>query len=228
VAARESGRERTPRGLVEVFPGVRIDRAAGVVEFDGTVPIDAHDPKTPLVYLEMFVCGPDSHEHESLVVTRARPSLVHAALLMLGVEAGSPGAWGWKERTLGTIPPTGTALKVSFRWKDAHGVEREAPAASWVVLHPKGGALTRWPRAALWRFGGSKIVRRSGRDYYDADMTGRLVGLTTFGGETIGWHQVLSPEASVQEPEWIADARVVPAYGTPVTVVVRVVRGGRR
>ena len=83
------------RGMVDAFPYVRVDRAAGVVEFDGIVPIDAHDPKTPLVFLEEFVCTPDSREYESLVVTKAKPSHVHAALLLAGGLAGKPGEWRW-------------------------------------------------------------------------------------------------------------------------------------
>ena len=62
---------------------------------------------------------------------------------------------------------------------------------------------------------------RQGRERYEAQGAGTLIGLTTFGTETIAWREVISPEASIQEPEWIADKAVVPAMGTPVTVRIR-------
>lgn len=221
-----------PAGMIDAFPHVRVDRRAGIVEFDGIVPVDAHDPRTPLVFLEQFVCCPDSREYESLVVTKARPSHVHAALLLAGARAGRPGEWRWVNEPapgsehLTTRAPEGTPLRMTFRWNDAEGRPREAPAAAWVKLHPSGAPLTGTPRAPLWVFAGSRIVHRNGRDYYDADMTGELVGLTTFGGETVSWYEVLSPDAAVQEPEWIADADIVPAYATPVTVVLTLVNAG--
>lgn len=235
-----AGSRRTPTpaptnaALIEMFPGVRVDAARRTIEFDGIVPIDAHNPKTPLVYLETIVCGRDSREHESLVMTTVPASHVHAALLAIGAHPGRPGAWWWNGGRLQTIAPTGTPLRVSFRVESAiagaseasspESGTREEPAISWVKLHPSGNAMIE-PRlwdSPLWTFGGSLIVTRRGREFYDADMTGQIIGLTTFGGETISFRDVLSPEAAVQEPMWIADAARVPPFGTRVTVVVRV------
>src|SRR5690349_20503716 len=40
-------------GLKELFPHVRFDKSARIVEIDGKVPIDCHNPKTPRVYLDV-------------------------------------------------------------------------------------------------------------------------------------------------------------------------------
>lgn len=210
-------------GLREVFPHVRVDASAGLVEFDGEVPIDCHDPQTPRVYLELVACGRDSKEHESLVVTDALASHVHAALLLTGVEPGSPGSWRWSEekRGLERVEPTGARLRVTVAYRREDGEEVEAPAESWVA-HAEG--TERFDDGGGWVFAGSRMVRRQGQERYDADGAGTLVGLATFGGETIAWTRVISHSAEVEEPEWIADPAVVPAVGTKVVVRVRVVR----
>jgi len=212
-------------GLREVFPHVRADMASRLIEFDGTVPIDAHDPRTPVVYIEVTVCTPDTKEHESLVVTLAKPSHIHAALLAAGFGAGAPGTWTWDGQKITAHPPNGDALDISIAYRDAAGREVEAPATSWIrnaaANGPKFGAAP----GSRFVFAGSAMVTRQGRDVYDADGSGLLVGLTTFGSESIAWSEVISHEAEFAEPEWIADSRVVPPFGTPVVVRIRPISG---
>lgn len=212
-------------GPREVFPGVRVDVAAKVVEFDGIVPFDAHDPETPLVYLELVACTPDTREHESLVMTRADAAHVHAALLLIGLEPGKPGSWAWDGTTLSTKLPTGPALDVLLVTRDAAGAEVVATPQSWIVSARDGkhfGAGDLGPgKLGGWVFAGSLVRTRQGREVYEAQGAGTLIGLTTFGSETIAWKSVISPEAAVDEPVWIADKSVVPAMGTPVTVRIR-------
>ena len=43
-------------------------------------------------WLEQVACMVGTREHESLVVVEAKPSEVHAALLLLGLEPGTPKA----------------------------------------------------------------------------------------------------------------------------------------
>jgi hypothetical protein len=207
-------------GLRELFPHVRADVAAKLIEFDGTVPINCHDPRTPRVYLEVTVCTPDTKEHETLVVTPARPSHVHAALLAAGFNAGSPGSWTWDGKKITPHPPTGDGLEVLIAYTDKSGREVEAPATSWIV-NADNGARFNAGRDGGFVFAGSGIVKRQGREVYDADGSGLLIGLTTFGSEAIAWSQVISPEAEVAEPEWIADPKVVPEFGTAVVVRIR-------
>jgi hypothetical protein len=208
-------------GLREILPGVRADIAARFIEFDGTVPIDCHDPRTPRVYLEVTVCTPDSKEHETLVVTKVKPSTVHAALLAIGLQPGEPGMWKWEDRKLTAIPPAGAPLEVLLVYKDKTGREIEAPSADWVINAETKARFGAAGGERGWVFAGSKMVKREGQERYDADGIGTLVGLCTFGAETIAWKRVISPDSEVQEPEWIADPEKVPAYGTAVTVRIK-------
>lgn len=200
--------------LIEVFPGVRVDRPRQVVEVDGIVPIDAHDPRTPLVFLELVACSPDTREHESLVMVPARPSEVHAALLLAGFQPGTTGAWRWNGQSIERTAPTGDAIDVRIAYVDAAGRWIEADAADWVVGASTGRSLREL--GGRWVFAGSRWVPIGEGEMYDADGTGTLIGLATFGSETIAFDQVISPEASLEEPEWIADARRVPPAGTRV------------
>jgi len=232
-------------GLMTLFPGVRVDRAARVVEFDATVPIDAHDKDAPNVYLELVACMADTREHEALVVTRARASQVHAGLLLIGLEAGSPGRLDFGRagaeanepvRPVGAAPegvpggvkptvvtPRGPVVEVELAWKDEGGRSRVSRPQEWIKSARDGA---RFPRSVVWVFGGSRFISRAGadgkaREFYEADGAGTLIGLATFGSETIGPAMVFSPDAGVDEPVWIADGAAVPVVGTAVVVRVR-------
>ncbi len=216
-----------------IFPGVRIDRAAKFVEFDGTVPMDCHDPQTPHVYLELLVCGPDSREHESLVMTRAKPSHIHAALLMLGLEPGAPGRFESRDGRALAIAAAGPEVVIEIETAGADGTKVIARPAEWIKSAKDGRAFdgAAGPGAAkippAWVFSGSRFVKRPDpatgqrREVYDADGTGVVIGLHTFGSEVVGLRQALSPDAATLEPEWIADASRVPKMGTPVVVRLR-------
>jgi hypothetical protein len=247
--------EAPPRSsLREVFPHVRVDTEHKLVEFDGTVPIDARTPlepggkgpeagksdakpRKPEIFLEVVVCTPDTKEHETLVVTEAKPSHIHAALLMIGLKPGEPGKWEWDGKDPKPIAPTGDALGVTISYKDAEGKEVEARPQDWIVSTPGGKHFGQDAGdKGGWVFAGSKLIKRprpasapppptpdekERPEVYAADGQGVLIGLTTFGSETVAWKQVISPDSGVQEPEWIADPEKVPGMGTAVTVRLR-------
>lgn len=218
----------TPR---EIFPLVRIDLSTRTVEFDGLVPLDCHDPQTPKVYLELLVCGPDSREHESLVMTRAKPSHIHAALLMLGLEPGAPGRFEPREGHPSPVPAAGPPITIEIAFTNAQGQPATVSPLEWIKSAKDGRAFDAAIRPAIkdaaapaWLFTGSRFVSRTDpatgqkREVYDADGTGVVIGLHTFGSEVVGLNATLSPDASTLEPEWIADPARVPAMGTKVIV----------
>jgi hypothetical protein len=250
----------------EIFPGVRVDLASRVVEFDGMVPVNAHTKADLKVFLETTVCGYDSKEHESLVVTKAKPSQVHAALLMLGLKPGKPGAWKQEEKQWVGIPAVGDEVEVRFVVKNADGTEWEEDPAEWIVNIKDGKSLKSVAPHANWVFAGSKLAAkkpsprapgegsvpnpapspssnpkpdakqddpkpdpkpdpkldaRLGGEYYVADVEGTLIGLTSFGTETIGLTVMYNPDNDKEAPEWIASREKTPEIGTKVVVRVR-------
>ncbi len=247
-----------PVGLKEVFPGVRIDAAQTMVEFDARVsPALVRDPRAPKFYLEVLVCSPDTREHETFLVTTVRPSDVHAAMLVIGLIPGSPGGWTQREGALAPVPPTGDRIDVRFVYAndaaadagagDAAGGRVVADPLDWIIRAEDGVRFKDFERERSdrpgWVFAGSRIIRRpepaggrletaqprdgnapariGGAEMYDADGTGIVVGLTTFGSEVIGWSRVISPEAAVEPPTWIADFDRTPRPGTDVVVRLR-------
>jgi hypothetical protein len=197
--------------LRELLPGVRVGE--GVVEFGGEVCADLSHPQTPVVYLELLVTGPDSREHESLVVTRVKASAIHAGLLAAGLEPGAPVRW---EGDRVGEAARGPRVRVEVATVEDGTVGEFVDLASWAV-HKE--SQKRLPDADGWGlvFAGSRMDDRDG---YAADETGTIIGLTGFGTEVVAAAWGLSPEAAVDEPVWIVDKERVPKVGTPVVVRV--------
>lgn len=210
--------QATEPELIEMLPGVRVDLDRGIVEFDAVVAVDCHDPETPDVYLEVVCCTRDTREHEALVVTTTPPSSVHVALLLLGGTPGAPGSWRQEGSAIVAVPPTGEGVRVTFLTTDADGTTHAHDPAKWIIQKETGHTLRETLPGTGWVFAGSRVREFRGREVYDADGTGQFIGLHTFGSEAIAWLRIESPEAGIDEPQWMANAASVPVIGTPVTV----------
>lgn len=182
-------------------------------------------------WLEQVACGPASREHESLVVIKARPSQIHAALLTAGFESGKPGRWTYDNDKLGAIDPTGEKVDILVRYVDKTGKTVEHEIGKWI----RGQVTEKDPGKPFPRepfvFGGSAIAKntpdmapagaKDAGEHYVADMTGSVIGLVTFGDEMIGFSRVMADQESVQEPAWEANTETLPPVETPVTVIIR-------
>lgn len=62
--------------------------------------------------LEMFACPAGTKEHESVVAVFAKSSEVHAALLAIGAQSGTPVRWNPD-----FLPPTGQTIQVWATWR---------------------------------------------------------------------------------------------------------------
>lgn len=204
--------------LRDVFPHVRVDVSAGIVEFDASVPIDAHDERTPLVYLEVVACPPDTKEHESLLVTSARGRDIHAALLMIGLQGGAPARWDWTGPSLVAHPPSGDAVEIIAAWGEGASA-RQDRITTWIIS--KRDQTTLDADGGRFVFAGSRMVSRGGVERYEAEGAGTLIGLTTFGSEMIAWSNLYHHDSSIADPQWIANAATMPPRGTRVVVRIR-------
>jgi hypothetical protein len=222
--AQPAARGSTPT-WIEIAPRVRVDRASRTVEFEALAVLDTG-------FLEQFVCTEGTREHESLFVFEGRASSVHAALLAAGFASGSPGRWIEVEEApadakapvehtrFKSEPPTGSALRLSVRLPNGD----ERPLEWFIRLAPIGEGVARDARARWdFVFAGSRfrVDRRTGAERYLADGSGSLVGLVTFGDETIAPREVIPDQAEVESPMWEVWTERMPPLGTRVTVVVR-------
>lgn len=220
--AEPDGQGDWPR---ELFPNVTVHAPERWVEFAGIVPIstspDVPGAPDPDVLLELVATTPPGgRDHESLVLTEAKPSHVHAALLVLNLQPGSPGEWRTIVAPDGTprvegSAPTGPRLEPQLRWTDpASGELHTAHPSEW-IRHIDTGER---PPSDPLVFAGSRFVLRQNERRYDADFTGTLVGLAQFGAETVAWPTPYHHDEATQAPVWFADNGAVPPFGTPVAL----------
>lgn len=154
-------------------------------------------------------------DHEALIVTSVRPSTIHAALLTIGLEPGTPGAVSWDGVNAIATPATGDNVRITYRTTD-----QPAPGTPITdfIIHADTGevfdeqALGETPQ---WVFAGSIIENNNN---YAADNEGLVVGLHTFGSELVALRMAMSPDSFIRPPEWIAHPQRTPAFGTDVTI----------
>ncbi len=197
----------------ELFPGVRYHADRRAIEVEAYVSPLIHsglDGKN--YYLEQFLCIPDTKEHESLLVTTAKPSHLHAALLLTGLQPGAPGAWD------GTGEPTdasGPGVRVRFRYELGGQTFTVHPAAWTKHIDSREPMPER-----DWVFSGSTIMTNAGQPFYEADSAGTVIGLASFGGETLSWPEYISDDEATGDLVWLARTDAMPPAETRVTIVI--------
>jgi len=172
-------------------------------------------------YLEQVLCMPGTREHESLLVTDVPASSIHAALLLVGIEPGSPGRWHEVDGRVELLPPVGDAVQVAVLYEHSEGCGQvHEPVSRWIAELQTGGAFP----TDTWIFGGSLLLDEEDLvgegSRYLADHSGSVIGLVTFGDEMLGLPMVIPDAASIQEPEWVVRMEHVPPPGTKVQVLL--------
>jgi hypothetical protein len=193
---------------VSLHPAVSMQRGSGEVQVQATVACTRGD-------LEQVCCARGTREHESLLVTDAPASSVHAGLLALGLRSGSPGSWRTApDGRLEQVPPSGSPIQLLVRWRES-GEARETPVGDWLDDRRPG------PSDARFVFAGSRFVTTPQGERFAADLSGSIVGLVTFGDEVIACAEVVPDRLEVAPPRWRARTGAMPAEGTPVVLVLR-------
>lgn len=159
--------------------------------------------------LEFFACPAETKEHESVVAVNSSARLVHAALLAVGMEPGKPVSFDPVY-----APASGPRVRITMRWTDSDGAEREADARTWIRDTRSGEEL-----ATDWVFAGSAFWTdpADGREYYQADG-GDLVCVSNFPTATLD----LPIESSQSNEALLFEVfeKRVPPRGTPVEMVL--------
>lgn len=202
----------SPLPVIELGPGIVVDRHAGEVRVEAEVAADRG-------WLEQAVCKAGTREHESLLAVNVVPSRIHAALLILGIEPGAPGEWRAApdgSATVQRVAPSGAPVELWVRFNGS-----DVPLSSWICDPVNGHAFPLQP----WVFAGSRVRSNTKSmgpgEHYVADRTGSVVGIVTFGDEMIACTSVLSDQVDVDAPEWQAHTERMPEPGTRVELVIR-------
>ncbi len=213
VNEQEKTKEQITPFLVTPFEGITVYLKTHEVHICATV----CDPPEPL---EQIACTPKTREHESLLVIKNKPSEIHAALLLAGFIPGHPGRWREEDERILFVPPTGSELDLFILHAEESGKQRWESIRSWIHDPTRKNIFSN----ALWRFGGSMFRKNpewmGPGEHYVADMTGSIIGLATFGDETIGFAEEISDQEAVRPTEWYADHSVMPAPGSEIVLII--------
>jgi hypothetical protein len=131
---------KDPPGMKRLMKGydVWIDPAHKRIVVDGTVCLREGQ-------LEMFACPRGTKEHESIVAADTLAYAVHAGLLAVGAEAGTPVQYQPTYK-----PATGTEVDVQIVWRDTNGNVHRDRAQDWIRDIKTGK-----PMGQPWVFAGS-------------------------------------------------------------------------
>ncbi len=77
--------------------------------------------------LEMFLCGKQTKEHESIISLDAKAAVIHAGLLALGAKPGQSVKFQPKYQ-----PPQGQRIEIFVSWKAEDGKTHRRLAREWV------------------------------------------------------------------------------------------------
>jgi len=158
--------------------------------------------------LEFLVCSSGTKEYESVLRSRARPSHLHFALLMLGLEPGHPVRFD--EAQNHWIPPKGPPLKLSCEFvRDGKTV---VMPASRLMRSVKEKAEM---PDVNWVFVGAPTLEDG---EYAADVTGYLITVVNFEHTVIDIPQVKSSKN--ESLEWEINPEVMPKRSTPIWLII--------
>lgn len=159
--------------------------------------------------IEVFACPRQTKEHEAIVATRCPARLIHAGLLAIGLEPGSPVSFDPEY-----VPARGPKVAVRVRWKDAEGAVQERSAQELIRNSKTGEQL-----AADWVFAGSGFWRdpADGTEHYQADG-GDMICVSNFPSAMLD----LPIESSESNEALLFQAfpERVPPVGTEVELIL--------
>jgi hypothetical protein len=209
------------------LPGVRINLDEWSVDVDSRVCLRDG-------LLELIACTKDSKEHESIIVVDAKPSHIHAALLLLGAKAGNPAMQQPIDSEMTRFihkPPTGAAVDVSLVLTDAQGKATVHPISDFISPADHGGAETgsatpddqerkkEFPTSTFLFAGSILVGEGEGPKRYLCDLNGNVISITTFGDELLclpGVH-----DHSNGSLMWQVNGEKLPELDTKVTLRLR-------
>lgn len=195
---------KDPPGMKRLAPefDVWVDPVNKRVVVDGTVCL--RDGQ-----LEMFACPKGTKEHEAVVALDTKAYVVHAALLAVGAQAGTP-----VQFTPRYQPATGTEIDVTAIWTDKNGTVHRDRAQDW-VRNAKTNKAMEFP----WVFAGSGFWTDpgSGQKHYMAE-SGDLICVSNFPSAMLD----LPVESSQANEALLYQAYTehIPPIGTRVRVVL--------
>lgn len=158
--------------------------------------------------LEMFACLKGTKEHESIVAVDCKAYILHAALLAVGAEQGTPVRFSPTYQAA-----SGTPIDIQVVWTDAKGVHR-VDAKNWVKNSQTGKTL-----ADTWVFAGSGFYEDEDTKvkHYMAEG-GDLICVSNFPSAMLDLP--IESSQSNSALAFVANTKEIPPRGTKVRLVL--------
>ena len=160
------------------------------------------------VPLELFACLRDTKEHEAVVSIDSKALVIHAGLLAVGAEPGSPARFQPK-----FTPATGQEIEIEVRWKEGGQVRKMSARDMVRNINTKKAMTEKWVFAgsAFW------VNPSTGERHYMAEG-GDLFCLSNFSGATLD----VNIESTSANDDLLYEAFTehIPELNTPVTLVL--------
>jgi len=159
--------------------------------------------------LEHLLCRRNTKEHESILATDAPPKLIHAGLLLTGVEPGHPVRFRPDFQ-----PPAGPPIRIELEWIE-DGKTRRADAREWVK-----DLAAKTPLSQDWVFAGSELFTdpETKKTIYAAD-DGDLITVANFSSAILDLP--FASSANDADRPFVANTERIPERGTLVTITLR-------
>ena len=195
---------KDPPGMKRLSPeyDVWIDSKNHRVVLDGTVCLREGQ-------LEMLACTKGTKEHESIISASTKAYLVHAALLAVGAEAGTPASFRPDYK-----PATGPEVDITLIWTDKDGTVHRDRAQDWIR-----DVKNNRPLASAWVFAGSGfwLDEATGKKHYLAE-SGDFICVSNFPSAMLDLP--IASSQSNEELQFNAFTEHIPPLGTKVRVVL--------
>ena len=192
---------------------VRIHSASREIQFTGVVNMTAGS-------IEVVVCTESGKVHESVLVTKARPTDIHIAMLLLGLRNGTNPAWeihgnpAYRPRIWDR--PQGDRIDVFVSWGTPNG-RREVCAGQLLMDQRTGKSLP----TTDWVFVGSYLDEQGA---FAAESVGSIV--TNYHDQCT---LIDCPLELARVDEFMfANERIIPKAGTPVRIRIVSIRDDKK
>lgn len=163
--------------------------------------------------LEFYCVAAGTNEYEAVLSSRVKPSHLHLALLMIGLQPGNSLHYDKVKETW--VLPKGPALDINIEWtKDGKTVSYPA----WRLMRELKTKKEVPPMT--WVFAGSKCLPTGG---YFADATGYLMSATNVEGMVIDLPMRVSN--TMDDRLWEPNRDLLPQPGTKAWMVIRPAAG---
>jgi len=200
-----AGEGRNPALIQFKGSGIEADLEKREVRMDATVCLADG-------ILEYLVCLPETYEHEAVFVTKSKPSMLHIALVLIGLQPcrfgfGAYDLWG------AGAEKNRSHVRIDVEYEE-RGKKTRSNVCEFLTSreHKDGEVPDRWV------FTGSVLIERDGKKLYAADLSGMVAGIIPSAGVIQFAEKTGNPYQSEKEG-LEADPDTVPPKGTKVKLV---------